>query len=271
MNKDKSKDKSKEMNQEKKIEIRYEKLQNQTEKERKQIQNTYEIETRHAIIMIIETFGSSNIKKIATLLKKNEATIYYHIKELVQTPELLQIDEEMTRLRKGKFYKLSSLAIKHFSDEEESEESEETLEKFDRLLAEPDEFAKRILIEMMAKHPDIGTLHHRERQKLSYNHITESIMVNNFENAEMALVAGKEPRNKKYPFGSISNVSLKAKVHTAKHLFRFLKVLTEFQAEFYKLNKMIGEEMKRDNVSEDEKINLRFNIVGGEISEFYFD
>ena len=89
--------------------------------------------------MIIDTFGSSNIKKIANLLKKNEATIYYHIKELVQVPELLQIDEEMTRLRKGKFYKLSPLAITNFTDVEESEASEETLQKYDKLIAETDE------------------------------------------------------------------------------------------------------------------------------------
>jgi len=177
----------------------------------------------------------------------------------------------MTRLKKGKFYKLSPLASYNFSDEDENIQSEDTLEKFDKLLAEPDEFVKRILIEMIIKHPDMGTLNKRERQKLSYNHITESIMVNNFEKAEMAFLEGKEPRNKNYPFGSISNINLKAKVHTAKHLFRFLKILTEFQAEFSKLSTTIGKEMKRDKIAEDEQINLRFNVVGGEISEFYFD
>jgi len=155
----------------------------------------------------------------------------------------------MTRLKKGKFYKLSPLAITNFTDVEESESGEETIQQFDKLLAEPDEFVQQILRDMMANHPDLGKLHQRERQKLSYNHITESIMMNNFENAEKAILEEKEPRNKKYPFGSISNVSVKAKICTAKHLFRFLKVLTEFQAEFNKLNILIGEEMKRDEIA----------------------
>jgi hypothetical protein len=124
---------------------------------------------------------------------------------------------------------------------------------------------------MISKHPDLGTLHQREKRKLSSNRITESIMMSNFENAELAFLDGKEPRNKNYPFGSISNVSFKAKICTVKHLFRFLKVMTEFQAEFYKLNTKIGEEMKRDKIAEEEQISLRFNLVGGEISEFYFD
>jgi hypothetical protein len=259
------------MNKEEKVKVRYEKLRSLSEAEKKQIHNAYEIETRYAILMIIDTFGSSNIKKIANLLKKNEATIYYHIKELVQVPELLQIDEEMTRLRKGKFYKLSPLAITNFTDVEESEASEETLQKYDKLIAETDEVVKQILVSMITNHPDIGTLYQKERQKLSYNHITESIMMNNFENAEKAIMDGKKPLNKNYPFGSISNFSVRAKICTVKHLFRFLKVITEFQAEFSKLNTIIGKEMKRDKIAEEEKINLRFNIVGGEISEFYFE
>ena len=61
------------------------------------IAEIYSIETRHAIIMAIITFGSSNIKRLSKILSKNEATIYYHIKELTKKPEFLRIDEEITQ------------------------------------------------------------------------------------------------------------------------------------------------------------------------------
>ncbi|NHJ40270.1 MAG: hypothetical protein FK731_09585, partial [Asgard group archaeon] len=81
------------------------------------IEEIYSIETRYAIIMAINTFGSSNIKRLAGILDKNEATIYYHIKELTKKPEFLQIDSELTNSRKGIYYKLTDLARENFCEE----------------------------------------------------------------------------------------------------------------------------------------------------------
>ena len=80
------------------------------------INEIYKIETRHAIIMAINTFGSSNIKKLGKILGKNEATILYHIKELTKKPEFIQIDEEQTHSYRGIYYKLTDLSKKVFGE-----------------------------------------------------------------------------------------------------------------------------------------------------------
>lgn len=81
----------------------------------------------------------------------------------------------------------------------------------DQLLSTSDDEIYRVLLDMIKKHPNIGIMADHERQKLSYSHILETIMVNNLEVAEKAIKAGRIPKNTKYPFGSISNYGMKAK------------------------------------------------------------
>lgn len=82
------------MDENKKIDINYKKMISISKEEKKQIEDVYKIETRRGIIFIIDTFGPCIIKKLASVLNKNEATIYHHIREMRREPSLLIIDED---------------------------------------------------------------------------------------------------------------------------------------------------------------------------------
>ena len=259
------------MNKSEKVRVDYKKLKAQGPKILNRVNEVYKVETRYAIILAINNFGSSNIKKLARMLGKNEATIYHHLKDLTKEPELLIVDNKKTRENKGIYYKLSKIAEKNFG-----EPPLETLEKgmqeaYKKILEQTDEEITDIYVRMIAKHPDLGTITEKERRSIAYNHNLENIMLNNMEAAEKALKAKVKPKNNSYPMGSISNFPLDMKISKPRHLFQILSLLTEIAAKFARLKEEIAEEMEKEQVTDEEKIDIHYHVVGGEIAEFEFE
>ena len=95
-------------------------------------------------------------------------------------------------------------------------------------------------------------------------------MLNNLEQAYHSLKEGKKPVNAKYPLGSLSNYDLTLKVSKSRHLFEVMKIMTEFSVNFEKLAEKIKKEMDEEGITEENRIPLRYHIVGGEIAEFEF-
>ena len=98
-----------EMSKPGKIKVEYKKLKAQSKEILARVNEVYKVETRYAIILAIRNFGSCNIKKLAKILGKNEATIYHHLQYLTKEPELLVIDNKKTREHRGIYYKLSKI------------------------------------------------------------------------------------------------------------------------------------------------------------------
>ena len=240
------------------------------EKTINRIAEVYNIETRHAIIMAINTFGSSNIKKLAKILSKNEATIYYHIKELTKQPEFLQIDQEMTNSLKGIYYSLTELALRNFCDTHPVEMEDAFTQLYDLLEKKSDEEAAKFYFELMAKNPEIGETAQRDRRRLSYYRILENFMLNNLENTEKIVLAGKKPLNERYPMGSISLSSFDMKISSPKQLFEILKTISEMFGNLARLKEKFEKQMDEKNIPDEERIDVHYHMVGGEIAEFKF-
>ncbi|MFX0094846.1 MAG: hypothetical protein ACFFBD_24130, partial [Candidatus Hodarchaeota archaeon] len=179
-------------------------------------------------------------------------------------------DETMTQSHKGIYYKLTDLAHKHFGEKAPTEEML-PLKKLNILLEKSDKEITKVYVDLLAKHPDIGKMTEREKKKLAYNHILESIMLNNFERAENALKSGANPKNKNYPFGTLSNISIDMKISRPRHLFEIIKQAILFQIEMNKLNEKFKTEMDNDKLSEAERLEIHFHLVGGEIANFEFE
>ncbi|MBA7550005.1 hypothetical protein ES705_42510 [subsurface metagenome] len=261
------------MNKQDKIKVDYKKLKEALKDPviRKKIDETYSIETRYAIIMAINNFGSANIKKLAKLLGKNDATIYHHIREMKKPPSLLEIDVEMTNSHKGIYYCLSPLASRHFGEPSKEDVEDKMMAAIDKLLEQSDKEISRIYMEMLANHPDLGQQCEKEKRSFAYNRILENIMLNNLDNAEKAFMRGAKPKNPNYPLGSLANFPLVMKISKPRHTFEILKLLTNFQVEFNKLKEKIEKEMNSEKIPEAERINMHYHIVGGEIAEFEFE
>ncbi|MCG3220799.1 MAG: hypothetical protein H7641_05405 [Candidatus Heimdallarchaeota archaeon] len=254
-----------------KLEVDYKGLKAEGPKILKRVNDVFKVETKHAILMVIKNFGSSNIKKLAKILVKNEATIYHHLQDLTREPKLLQIDEEKTRDNKGIYYKLSKISERHFG-EPSVEVMETKLENaYDTILDQSDKNLYRIYIEMLANHPDLGNQAEKERKSLAYNRILENIMINNLESAEKALAEGKKPKNPDYPLGSIANFPLDMKISKPRHLFEILKLFNEMSVKFYKLKEKFEREMDKEKVPEENLVNIHYHVIGGEIAEFEFE
>ena len=254
-----------------KIEIDYRKYKEQGEEVRKKIKEVFRVETRYAIIMVINNFGSMNIKKIAKMLNKNEATIYHHLQFLKEKPKLLEIDTEKTDSNKGIYYKLTKIARKNFGDPPVEVLETNLPEVFEKILNESDEDIARIYIDMLRNHPDLGNQTDKEKRSFAYNHMLEKILINNIQKAEQAFIDGKKPINKTYPMGSLANFPLDIKISRPRHHFEVLKLLTEMSAKFQRLGEKIKNEMDKEEVPEGERIDLHYHIVGGEIAEFEFE
>lgn len=241
-------------------------------KEKKEIlervDEIFKIETRHAIIMAINTFGSSNIKKLAMILGKNEATIYYHIKELTKKPELIQIDQEATHSQKGIFYKLTDLSKKYFSEPQPEKMEDVFTQVYNLVENKTDEEVAKFYYELLAKNPDIGKSTQRDRRRLSYNHILENFMISNLERIEQAVINGAKPKNARYPIGSISISSIDMKISTPKHLFEILLVISEMFGKLSRLQEKFTKEMQKQEIAEDDQIAVHYHVVGGEVAEF---
>ncbi len=235
------------------------------------IADVFRIETRHAIIMAINTFGSSNLKKLGKILGKNDATIYHHIKELTKAPEFLRIDEEATRAQKGIFYKLTDLSKRHFC-EAPHDDMEDAFSQLHNLIQEKsDEEIAKFYYDLMAKNPNIGDTAVRDRRRLSYNHILENFMMNNLERTEELVKSGAKPKNKNYPFGSISITGIDMKIYSPRQLFEILMVISESYGKLARLEEKFTKEMDKKSIPEEERISVHYHTVGGEVAEFEFE
>lgn len=259
------------MNKSEKIEVDYKKLKAQGKKILDRVNEVYKVETRYGIIMAINNFGSANIKKLAKILGKNEATIYHHLKDLTREPELLVVDNKKTRENKGIFYKLSKIAEKNFGGPPLEILETKMQEAYKRILEQTDEEIAHMYMKMISEHPDLGIITDKERRSIAYNHNLENMMLNNMATAEKAFKKGAKPMNVNYPLGSISNFPLDMKISKPRHLFQILSLLTEIAAEFARLKEEIAEEMEKEKIPENQKIDIHYHVVGGEVAEFEFE
>ncbi|NHJ05361.1 MAG: hypothetical protein EAX90_11090 [Candidatus Heimdallarchaeota archaeon] len=249
------------------LEVKY-KERKESEEILKRINEIFKIETRHAIIMAINTFGSSNIKKLAMILGKNEATIYYHIKELTKKPELIQIDQEATHSHKGIFYKLTDLSKKYFS-EPEPEKMEDIFTQVHNLIEDKtDEEVAKFYYELLAKNPDLEESTQRDKRRLSYYRILENFMISNLERIGQAVINGAKPKNARYPIGSISISSIDMKISTPKQLFEILLLISEMFGKLSRLQEKFNKQMQKEKISDDDQIAVHYHVVGGEVAEF---
>ncbi len=259
------------MSKPEKIKVDYKKLKAQGKKVLDRVNGVYKVETRYAIILAINNFGSSNIKKLARILGKNEATIYHHLKDLTKEPELLIVDNKKTRENKGIFYKLSKIAERNFGEPPVEILETKMQEAYKKILEQTNKEIARIYLEMISNHPDLGNMTEKERRSIAYNHNLENIMLSNMETAEKAFKKGYKPKKENYPFGSISNFPLDMKISKPRHLFQILSLLTEITAKFARLKEEIAEEMNKEKIPEGQRIDIHYHVVGGEIAEFEFE
>ena len=259
------------MSKSKRIEVDYKKLKAQGKKILDRVSEVYKVETRYAIILVINNFGPSNIKKLARILGKNEATIYHHLKDLTREPELLVVDNKMTRENKGIYYKLSKIGERNFGEPPLEILETKMLDAYREILEQTDEEIVQMYVRLMSEHPDLGKNTEKERRSIAYNHTLENIMLNNMETAETSLKMGAKPKNKKYPLGGISNFPLDMKISKPRHLFQIFSLFTEVATKFARLKKDIAEDMDKEKVPEDQRIDIHYHIVGGEIAEFEFE
>ena len=252
------------------LDVKY-KESKEDKKTLKSIADVFRIETRYAIIMAINTFGSSNIKKLGRILGKNEATIYYHIKELTKAPEFLRIDEKVTRTQKGIFYKLTDLSKKYFCEAPHDDMEDVFSQLHDLLKEKSDEEVATFYYDLMAKNPDIGNTAQKDRRRLAYNHILENFMMNNLERFEQLVKSGAKPKNKNYPFGSISISSIDMKIYSPKQLFEILMVISESFGKLARLGDKFTKDMDKKEIPEEERISVHYHVVGGEVAEFEFE
>ena len=259
------------MNKSENIKVDYKKLKAQGKKILDRVNEVYKVETRYGIIMAISNFGSANIKKLAKILGKNEATIYHHLKDLTREPELLVVDNKKTRENKGIYYKLSKVAERNFGEPPLEILETKLHEAHKRILEQTDEEITQMHMKLLSEHPDLGIITDKERRSIAYNHYLESMMLNNLETAEKAFKKGAKPMNENYPLGSISNFPLDMKISKPRHLFQILSLLTEITAKFARLKEEIAEEMEKEKIPENQKIDIHYHVVGGEVAEFEFE
>ncbi|NHJ48450.1 MAG: hypothetical protein FK733_11760 [Asgard group archaeon] len=235
------------------------------------IAEIYKIETRFAIIMAINTFGSSNIKKLARILNKNDATIYYHIKDMIKEPKFLQIDSELTNSLKGIYYELTDLAKDHFCEAPHDKMEDVFTQIYNLVKEKSDEEIARFYYNLLAKNPELDDISHKDKRRLAYNRILENFMISNLEKIAEAVKKGAKPKNKDYPIGSIAISSIDMKISKPKHLFEILKVVSEMFAELYRLQDKFTKEMDASDIPEENRIAVHYHTVGGEIAEFDFE
>jgi len=254
-----------------KMKVEYKKLKAQSKEILARVNEVYKVETRYAIILAIRNFGSCNIKKLAKILGKNEATIYHHLKFLTRAPELLVIDNNKTRENRGIYYQLSKIAELNFGEPTAEDMESKEMEAFTKIFDQTDEEIAQIYMKMLSKHPDLGNIAEKERRSISYNRNLENIMLSNLAAAERAFKQGLTPKNDRYPIGTISNFPLDMKISKPRHLFKILNFMSEMTIQFAKLKAEIVKDMSKEKVSEDQMIDIHYHVVGGEVAEFEFE
>lgn len=254
----------------KKVEMGYEKIKKLNPEYLYKIRDTQKIETRYAIILAIINFGSLNIKKLAYLLDKNEATIYHHIQQLTKNPNLLIINQEFTQKYRGIYYSLADEVKDYFSEPPKEVMQKRVQATFEDLLKQSDQDIYDFILNSFSAHPDLGNFERRERTQLTYNHILEKIMITNIAEAEKALKAGLKPENKTYPLGTIESIPFDMKINKPRHMIEIMSLFAKTYIEFYKLKERIEEEIKLNDINEENTIDVHFHLVGGELTKFEF-
>ncbi|MBY9002082.1 MAG: hypothetical protein KGD64_14275 [Candidatus Heimdallarchaeota archaeon] len=133
-----------------------------------------------------------------------------------------------------------------------------------------EELSKLMMLRMLGQ-PDLGSMWKKARRSLSYFHNIENFILNSFERSENALAKGLKPKNLKYPFGSHTLLSMDLKVFKPRHMIDVALITSEFFANLAKLKRKINAEMKKENINEEELIDVIYYLFGGEISEFEFE
>lgn len=244
------------------------KLRNEIEKE---LEPIFKVDTRYSIVLLILSFGSLNIQRIAKILGKNEATIYHHIKELTKERTFLKVDDEATMSKKGIYYTLEDRVMEFFCEPPLEILEDKLPVKLDEILAKSDNEISDYFTSIITSSPSLGCNAEKERKKLVFNHTLENFLIYNFNEVEKALKEGKKPLNKRYPVGGISNIPINLKVAYHRHFFEFMKELTKFQVNIHKLQEKINSELENEKIPKEEIIQLHYHLVGGELTEFKFE
>lgn len=71
--------------------------------------------------------------------------------------------------------------------------------------------------------------------------------------------------------GTLVNFSLDMKIANPRHIIEVMLFYGEMASKFYELERKIAAEMEDQEISEENKINLRYHIVGGEVETFEFE
>lgn len=61
------------------------------------------------------------------------------------------------------------------------------------------------------------------------------------------------------------------KISKPRHVFEILKIFNEISIKFYKLKEKIENELDKEKIPEENRINIHYHVVGGEIAEFDFE
>lgn len=61
------------------------------------------------------------------------------------------------------------------------------------------------------------------------------------------------------------------KIANPRHIIEVMLFYGEMASKFYELERKIAAEMEDQEISEENKINLRYHIVGGEVETFEFE
>ena len=245
-----------------------------TEKEqnpiRKRVREMVQNETRFGIFMAIRTYGSLNIKKLAEILGKTESTIFHHISEMLKEPKIIEIDLDKTETNRGKYYRLTmELEEIYVKSEDAAFETEipDVLGKMKDLTNE--ELAEQ-LMQNVKNQPDLGNITKAAKRAISYEHIIENLILNNFQQLENALLEGKVPTRKDFPAGGFTNVSIDIKMINLKHLLLISDAIAEFMRKLTKLKKQFKEEIDKAEISEEKLVTEHLHIFSGQLGEFPF-
>ncbi|MFW9923993.1 MAG: ArsR family transcriptional regulator [Candidatus Thorarchaeota archaeon] len=227
-------------------------------------------ETRHAIFMAIRTYGSLNIKTLAEILGKTESTIFHHLSIMLEEPKIIEIDIQKTEKSRGKFYQLSKKLVDIYEKEEAKAFTSDIPEVMNKLQNVSEPQIVEMLLGNLRKQPDLGNVAISAKKSLSYEHILENFILNNFEKAEKALLNGFIPLREDFPIGGFSNISIDIKIFNIKQIIQISNIIATFFKELTNLKKEIQEEIKDKNIPEEKVIIEHVHVFSGELGDFQF-
>jgi len=237
---------------------------------KKRVREMVQNETRYGIFMAIRTYGSLNIKKLAEIMGKTESTIFHHITEMLKEPKILGIDSNKTEQNRGKFYRLTEELVRTYVKNEEvafETEIPNVISKLDNLSNE--ELGEHLL-NAVKNQSDLGNIANSAKRALSYEHIIENLILNNFQQMEKAIMRGLVPTRKDFPAGGFTNVSIDIKMSNLKQMLLISEAITDFFQILIKLKKQFQEEIDNSKISEDQLITEHLHVFSGQLGEFNF-